>query len=862
MSLALFLPFTCLGSTLQMDSVILDSLYTQGRAHFDNSNFSLALPYYLKVDSLARKHNVINPTSINAILDRSEISRVTFTYEGVEMAHDLQLEALHLSQQIENAELIHNIYVRLADMHGLKGNNDSMRYYLDPAFSYYKIEDNIKLLSRIYLIYMTHYYATGKLDSAGINLAEGLAYLRTKGDPKQLAPMLFYYGRHFSYKLDDCKQGLPYLIEALEIFENEGDTLISNYIFLNEELGLCYANLKNYEAAYERFKKGFYAKYALDRKENNELTRTLETKYQAREREKEIELLTAKNALAEQEQQNQFFILFSLIALAIVVAVVFYILYKNRQKVALRLKEVDKLKSNFFANISHEFRTPITLIKGPIEDQLSREALDQKSESNLLMANRNVDRLLSLVDQLLDLSKLEAGSMYLQVAEGSAFSDLRIMTSSFNYLADQKSIEYEVEIPSDQDESWYDKDALEKITFNLLSNAIKYTPEHGKISFEAKLSNDQLYISVKNTGQGMNEEDVKNVLKRFYQANTSHDGVGIGLALVNELITLHKGTLVFSSERDAWTQFKVQLPVTRSAFKKEELISGFAAAMNNGQGSSVENLAAEVSSPLSEEAEIDEEKPILLIVDDNADIRSLINDLFIADYHVIQAENGEGGISMAIETVPDIIISDVMMPVKDGVELSKTLKADERTSHIPIILLTAKADEENKLIGLETGADDYIIKPFSNELLKVRINKLIELRNNLRQRYSQEVVLRPKDIAISSTDENFLERIQSLLDKKLDDPTFNAGTFSAEMGMSRMQLHRKLKALVGLATTEFIRSQRLKLAAHLLQNNGANVSEIGYAVGFSDPSYFAKCFKAAYDRTPSQFKEELSNKES
>ncbi len=254
----------------------------------------------------------------------------------------------------------------------------------------------------------------------------------------------------------------------------------------------------------------------------------------------------------------------------------------------------------------------------------------------------------------------------------------------------------------------------------------------------------------------------------------------------------------------------------------------------------------------TEDPELSGDDPVMLIVEDNSDVQKLIRGLFDDSYQVLEAENGEEGISKALQYVPDIIISDVMMPVKDGMELSKTLKMDERTSHIPIILLTAKAGDENELKGLETGADDYITKPFNNELLKVRVQKLVELRAQLRSRYSQEVILRPKDIAVSSTDEKFLERVQQLLDERLTDPSFSAELFSREIGMSRMQLHRKLKAL-GLTTTEFIRSQRLKLAAYLLETSDINMSEVGYSVGFNDPSYFAKCFKEAYGSTPTQY---------
>ena len=323
------------------------------------------------------------------------------------------------------------------------------------------------------------------------------------------------------------------------------------------------------------------------------------------------------------------------------------------------------------------------------------------------------------------------------------------------------------------------------------------------------------------------------------------------MALVSELVTLHKGKLDYQSKKGGFTEFIVSLPVSKPSFTENEI-----AQQRIGRSSDLFNVDVTPKSAWSSsDSEVKADSPILLIVEDNSDVRNLLKNLFEDDYSVIEAENGDIGIEKAFINIPDIIISDVMMPEKDGVELAKTLKTDERTSHIPLILLTAKAGEENEIKGLETGVDDYITKPFSNDLLKLRVKKLIELRAALLERYSQDVVLRPKDIAISSIDEKFLERIQIVLDAQLTEPSFTAEIFSKEMGMSRMQLHRKLKAIIGLSTTEFIRSQRLKLAAVLLQNNGTNVSEVCYTVGFSDPSYFTKCFKVAYDRTPTQFKE-------
>lgn len=831
-------------------SVVIDSLYQSARSYYTQNEFSKAMPLYLKIDSIAGKNGIVNSTVINAILDRSEISRTTFNHEGVELAHDLQKEALSLAIELSDEEMIHNIYLRLADIYGLKDNYDSSKYFLDKAFSYYKQQENVKLLTRLYLIYMNYYYATENLDSAGIKLEEGIAYLKTKDEPDYLARVLVSYGRYFSYKLGDCQKGIEPLLQAKQIFTNKGDTLIDRYIYLNEELALCYAEIGKFQKAYEHYKTAFYTKYELDRRANKELSRTLETKYQAEAKEKEIELLSARNALAEQKQKEQLFIFIGISIVLIIILLVLYLLYKNRQKTNAVLRELDTAKSRFFANISHEFRTPLTLIKGPVEQMLNDESFEKAYQNNFKLINNNTDRLLSLVDQLLDLSKLEANSMKLRVSKNDLATDLKVLISSFEFRAKEKKIEYTYDLIITAKDYWYDRSALEKIAFNLISNALKYTPENGSVSIKAELINNTLAFSVKNSGSGISREDMDKILNRFYQADSGKEGFGIGLALVNELTLLHKGKLKFSSHPNENTEFKVELPVNKETFGKEDIVDAGEAVVPVEAGS---NHIPDIIQ-VGEKTNIPSmDQPVLLIVEDSNEVRSLVRSIFHETYRIVEASNGEEGIEKAIETIPDIIISDVMMPIKDGIELSNTLKTDERTSHIPIILLTAKAGDENILTGLDTGADDYITKPFNLNLLKLRVSKLIEIREKLRSRYSQELILKPKDISVTSADEKFLEKVQTLLEEQLTSPEFNAERFSKELGMSRMQLHRKLKALTGLTTTEFIRSQRLKMAVEMLKAGDTNISEVGYAVGFNEPSYFAKCFKEAYDYSPSEF---------
>ena len=534
------------------------------------------------------------------------------------------------------------------------------------------------------------------------------------------------------------------------------------------------------------------------------------------------------------------------IAVTTIAGLFFFFLFKNNQKTTKKLKELDDFKSKLFANISHEFRTPLTLISGPIDKRLNTLDLNEDDKNDFEMIQRNSDRLLNLVDQLLDLSKLESGHLNLKVAQGNLSVLLKSMASSFQHKAIQKSIDYTVHI-EDLEKVWFDKDVIEKTVINLLSNALKYTPIDGAVKFRASVIDNKLVLYIENDSNVLTKEQIENIFNRFYQADENAEGVGIGLSLVKELVNLSYGKITVENTSKNTLVFKVYLPILKSQFKPKDLTD------------------AEIDLPVLEQKEhtvdieketkqdIDENLPILLVVDDHEDIRAFVKSAFKNNYQVIEANDGEVGVEKAIELVPDIIISDVMMPKLNGFQLSETLKQDERTSHIPIILLTAKADDADRFMGLETGADDYITKPFKIKALETRVKNLINSRLQLRKRYSQELILKPTDITLSSFDAQFLEKVNSVMDKNIAEPSFSTEDFSKAVGMSRMQLHRKLKALTGLSATEFVRSQRLKLAADLLKKSDANVSEIGYSVGFNDHSYFTKCFKEMYGCSPTEF---------
>lgn len=515
-----------------------------------------------------------------------------------------------------------------------------------------------------------------------------------------------------------------------------------------------------------------------------------------------------------------------------------------------RFKKLNRFKSKLYTDISHEFRTPLTLISGPVDAKLSQGGLSDMDFANFSMIKRNINRLIALVDQLLHLAKLEKGKLKLKISKGDMGLFLGMLTTSFRYRASIRKVDYVVEI-DDLRSVWFDEDALEKIIINLLSNAFKYVSEGGSCQFMARKDGGNVQISVKNTVSQYSEVDLENLFTRFYQQDEHSEGAGVGLAVVKELVNLYQGTVSVEMEEPKLIHFTVNLPIRKSHFKNLEVLELLDPVAEAGSNPDFNGHV--VSIPNATKVNGPSELPILLIVDDHKEIREFLDSAWKTRYKIIGAINGLEGIKTALEVVPDIIISDVRMPLGDGIELCNKLKTDERTSHIPIILLTAGVGEEQELLGLDSGADDFITKPFKLKILQARVDNLIANRKMLRNRYSHESILEAKDIAITPTDEVFLNKLQSVLDNHLSDPNFNAEAFCEKLTMSRMQLHRKLLTYTGLSTTAFIRSQRLKQAVHILKTSDVSISEIAYAVGFNTPSYFIKCFKEIYKMTPVEY---------
>jgi signal transduction histidine kinase/ligand-binding sensor domain-containing protein/DNA-binding response OmpR family regulator len=528
-----------------------------------------------------------------------------------------------------------------------------------------------------------------------------------------------------------------------------------------------------------------------------------------------------------------------------------------------KLQEIDRMKSRFFANISHEFRTPLTLILGPIERILKKTSEDDtKKQAGSI--KQNASRLLALINQLLDLSKLEAGELKLKASCGNIVSFIKGITLSFESIAERKDIALVVNTTNEEIEMYFDKDKMAKILSNLLTNAFKFTGEGGEIVVSiTETDTKSVKIIVKDTGIGIPEEEIPKLFDRFYQVDSSqtreHEGTGIGLAHTKELVELHHGRINVDSKIDEWTEFTIELLLGRNHLNDDEIVEPGEVMQKEIIIDEDKNLLTTTRVQTEISNNFADDKTQILVVEDNEDVRTYIVDSLSEEHRITEAENGVEGRRIAEEINPDLIISDIMMPKMDGNELTRQLKNNEKTSHIPIILLTAKSEQESKIKGLETGADDYLTKPFDTRELLVRIKNLVEQRKKLQEKFRHEISVNPSEITVTSIDEQLLQRAISAVENNISETGFDTTMMAKEVGVSRTLLHTKLKALTGQSTGEFIRTLRLKRAAQLFQKGYGNVTQVAYDVGFQNLSYFAKSFRNQFGKSPSSYASQNKN---
>ena len=524
-----------------------------------------------------------------------------------------------------------------------------------------------------------------------------------------------------------------------------------------------------------------------------------------------------------------------------------------------QLEEATHAKLVFFTNISHDFRTPLTLVADPVEHLLADHTLSGDQHRMLMLIQRNVNILLRLVNQILDFRKYENGKMEYTPVQVDVLSSFEDWNESFLAAARKKHIHFSFDNMPDTDyHTLADMEKLERIYFNLLSNAFKFTPENGKITVRlsslTKEDTRWIRFTVANTGSMISAEHIRSIFDRFYKIDMHHAGSGIGLALVKAFVELHKGTISVESDEKQGTVFTVDLPVQtcETILAEDTLMSSVSSVPLNPAfpGSPASSNLNETLAVEEEELEkgYDSSKPSVLVIDDNADIRSYVRGLLHTDYTVIEAADGSEGIRKAMKYVPDLIISDVMMPGIDGIECCRRLKSELQTCHIPVILLTACSLDEQRIQGYDGGADSYISKPFSSQLLLARVRNLIDSHRRLKQFFGDGQTLAKEDVC--DMDKDFVEKFKALIEAKMGDSNLNVEDLGKDMGLSRVQLYRKIKSLTNYSPNELLRIARLKKAASLLASSDMTVAEIGYEVGFSSPSYFTKCYREQFGESP------------
>ena len=657
------------------------------------------------------------------------------------------------------------------------------------------------------------------------------------------------------------------------------DTLgqVDNYVSVNLLLSELYRENENWEKAFEHYSNSKKWQDSINQKKAEDLFKSKQVQLEVAEKNRELELQNIQldlvnSKLAAQNRLKWFLIILSV--LGIIAGYSFYLRFRQKLLFSDQLaqqntlitqqkqeideknvlltekyndrKKLDALKTQFFANVSHELRTPLNLILAPLQP---RNGPIPQNEITLI--RRNAKRLLRLVNQILDLTKIEVGLMQLNTQNIEVYGFIHGLADSFSLLADAKKIEYQIDIPERDYITYCDPDKLEKVVYNLLANAFKFTSEKGKVAIH--LSHDQLKslrISVSDSGVGIAKDQIPHIFDRFFQVDNlnpeTYQGTGIGLSLTKELVELMGGKISVDSQKGKGSVFTVELPFQFNQQTKEGFLQIPRTQLEYPDELFATNLSdsVQVSSP---------DNPYLLVVEDNIEFSEYLKKSLAKRYNVITAKDGEEGLLLAQQNVPDLIISDVMMPKMNGLQLAEALQQNITTSHIPLILLTALEDQQTKISGFQGGADQFLTKPIELKELEVRLESVLTKRDILRKKYNESALMPLESIQPKDSNDEFLRHLIKIVEENLENEQFSVSDLHKEVTMSRMQLHRKLKSLLGQSASEFIRNIRLKKAYELLGIPGIQVQEVAYSVGFSHLSYFAKCFKEKFGVAPSDY---------
>lgn len=827
-----------------------------------------ALQYFFKAQQINIQLN--NKRSLASNLDN--IGSIYLENGEHKKSLEYFTQGIEIEKEINNQYGIPYSYLSISSAFKEMGEIDSSLYFLRKAETLFQANNDETGLTGAYIKMGEIFEIQSKYPESKA-IFEKVVNLATKaGDNRSLA---YAYNGLAKDALSSNKtnEAIEYFQKSIKLAEkgNYVHLLKNNFTFLSE----AHSKTNNYKAANKYLCSLIEINDSIFHIEKRKQANELLVQYETEKKENEILLLNKQNQLNEQLLSRQRLITFGVIILLVLSALVLLLLVKqNREKSRVnkllnlqknmieqkqqmiieqneklseqseKLKEIDKIKNRFFTNISHEFRTPLTLILSPV-DKL-QESLPIEHKPVLQQIKRNANNLLLLINQLLELSRIEKGFIKMRMQKTDIASESIFIASMFQSKADEKNIQI-IHNECKTIEAYIDKEKFEAITSNLLSNAIKHTHK-GKveITIETDKNKENLIYRVSDTGEGIPEEALPNIFDRFYKGygkqNDYKASSGIGLAFVKELIDIYKGNIHVSSKPNEGSVFTIVLPLNPSLFNANEI-------------ELIETPAKSKDQPLITPFKNENNKThkeSLLLIEDHDELRQHLASILSTNFTILEASDGLTGEKLALKNLPDLIVTDVMMPGIDGIELTRRLKENKETSHIPVIVLTAMASEAQRLKGLKNKADDYITKPFSNNELLARIENLLENRKQMRKKFMKTITVNPTEITTNSIDEQFITKLLKIVESNLENSELSVDNLCNEAGVSRATLHKKLKSIVNQSATEFINTIRVKRASNLIKQNAGSISEIAYRVGFNNLSYFTKTFKNHFGLTPSQ----------
>lgn len=827
-------------STYQHDNVTLkfasandnDRLQKQQIEQFIKEGVNLLIVSPNQIHTISSVIDKAYDAGIPVILfDRKTDSRKYTAFIGAdnyEAGHEI---GYFIGQQLEGKG-------NIAEICGLQASSPAIernRGFMDALKSY----PNVKVVARGYGDWIKESGVTA-MDSILVQSKESFQYVFAQNDRMALGALQ-------SIKKHKVKGIKIVGIDALPVpgggMENVRDgNLEASYIYPTRGDSVMQLALNILEK--KPYKRDNYLKGALVTKANANVLLM-----QNEEMNKQTARLNALHGkvdtyLVQYNHQKMYIVLFSIILLLLIGIMVYIyrtILMKRRIE-----EEANKAKLQFFTNISHELRTPLTLIADPVNYIIHDDNLNSQQRSMLQIVQRNVLVLTQLVSEILDFRKVQNGKMELRLSDFNLAESMKQWIKLFSVSAQKKHIAISMDAP-DTIMLRADQDKIERICYNLLSNALKYTSEGGEISLMAKEEGGRVMISVADNGCGISSDELPYIFDRFYQAKNAGRGTGIGLAIVKAFTELHHGEVSATSIEGKGSTFTIHIPVRQKGEVTNQPTEKIEQLVEPSSAEEVPNQARHIDELIQP---YQTDKPEVLIIDDNIDIRTYLRSVLSEKYNVSEAADGKVGLELARKIVPDIVLSDIMMPVMDGLAFCQQLKTDKAISHIPVILLTARSLDEQRAEGYEHGADAYLSKPFSLRLLLSRIDNLIESRKKLNQTWSKGVEDDEIGNISNEIDKSFLKQLRKIIQENLANSDLSVEQIGDEIGLSRVQLYRKVKALTGYSPVEIVRKARLTRARHLLQTTERTVSEVAYAVGFSTPSYFSKCYKDEFGENP------------